>query len=228
MSRNRELADAVEKYRFWFIQKIIEHIELHGNRDAVMRLTWPSPTQLKYEEIVQWEWECPPARCIGLEDYKKEHGADNEKWKLALKERGDKQVVGPHLEELVELNDQKVWTRRKKIIQQAVLTQDQGGQDELGQKLASDRFAVLANSLENRAFGSDVKASVFVPFVVFQIQIAQRHIISTPSRACEICVSHRQRRVRFSCRISTSSRACEIVVSQSRTAQQPVPLLQGD
>ena len=46
-----------------------------------MRLTWPSPKQLQYVEIVQFEWECPPARCQPLEDYKKQHGVENDQWK---------------------------------------------------------------------------------------------------------------------------------------------------
>ena len=166
MSRDQDVADSLEKYRLWFIQKIIEHIELTGSRDAVMRLTWPAPTMLmKYEEIVQFEWECPPARCVELEDYKKDHGIENDQWKVHLKENGNRQVVGPNSVQLVELNEQRVWTRRKKLIQQAVLSKDLGGQDDLGQQLASDRFGVLANSLENRAFGCDVQDCFFVSIV---------------------------------------------------------------
>ena len=175
------------KYRTWFISKIIEHIELNGNRDAVMRLTWPSPKQLTTVEIVEYAWECPPARCLELDDYKQEHGPDDDKWKqhmlqardsrsllfvsfdpscvfarvtacLPIRQAGDKEVIGPAGVKLVELNEQRVWTKRKKYIQQAVLTTDHAGQDVLGQELAGDRFGVLAKSLEGRAWGFKVPA----------------------------------------------------------------------
>ena len=74
------------KYRLWFVAKIIDQIAAHGNRDTVMRLTWPTPKQLKYVEIVQYEWECPPARCLTLADYQKEHGIEGDAWREHMKQ----------------------------------------------------------------------------------------------------------------------------------------------
>ena len=101
--------DYFVKFRSWFVMKIIEHIELHGNRDAVMRLQWPSPQTLRHEEIVQYEWECPPARCCELGDYIKDHGPEEEKWKAHMMATGDKQVVGPGSVALVQFNEQRMW-----------------------------------------------------------------------------------------------------------------------
>ena len=68
-------------------------------------------------------------------------------------------MTGPGNSKLVELNEPTFWTRRTKYIQQAKLEYDQGGEDQLGQELIGDRFGVLANSLEGRAFGCDVAAA---------------------------------------------------------------------
>ena len=77
----------------------------------------------------------------------------------ANRQAGDSAITGPGGIELVQLNEQNIWTKRKKYIQQAVLEADQGGQDALGQELAGDRFGVLATSLDGRAFGCDVPAA---------------------------------------------------------------------
>ena len=142
------------KYRSWFIMKIVEHIDMHGNRDAVMRLNWPTPATLCHQEIVEFAWQCPPARCRELECYKKQFGAEEEKWRAHMLEVGDREVMGPGGVQLVELNEERVWTRTKRFIQQAVLTQDQGG-SELDQQLIKDRAAVLGDSLANRASSFD-------------------------------------------------------------------------
>ena len=54
-----------------------------------MRLTWPSPKQLKTVEIVEYAWECPPAICLELDDYKQEHGPDDDKWKQHMLQARD-------------------------------------------------------------------------------------------------------------------------------------------
>ena len=78
VKRDEALMEDLVKFRAWLVMKIVEHIELHGDRDAVMKLQWPSPQTLRHEEIVQYEWECPPARCCELEDYMKDHGPKEE------------------------------------------------------------------------------------------------------------------------------------------------------
>ena len=58
-----------EKYMFWIIMKVTEQFELTGDRELMVRLTWPEPWKLLTLEILQVKWIMPEEVFQDFEEY---------------------------------------------------------------------------------------------------------------------------------------------------------------
>ena len=104
--------DLHHKYYLWLIQYSVQ-AEEEGNLDMVTRISWPSPEVLQRWEIFEVIWTLPEDRHMEWDDYKPKFGDPAENG------RGDTLIRGPNNAKLVKLKGERIWTKTKRIVQQA-------------------------------------------------------------------------------------------------------------
>ena len=128
-----------EKYTLWIIEQVVIHLEDGGTRDNVPNIRWSRLDQILMMRIVQIEWGAPPEKPVKLADFQAFHGV---KWEQVIADnkhtiRGD----------MVVLHELRIWTKRTKIIQQAVHQQTQALDDPWSAAHASDIVAGAVRSM---------------------------------------------------------------------------------
>ena len=105
-----------QKFLHWSIGRVLNWIEKHGSGERLPQLTWPSPETLKTLTIWEVSWELPEEKYEPYESYVARKGDP------AL--NGDSVRHGPNNVKLILLQNQNqgqvIWTKRKKLLQQAV------------------------------------------------------------------------------------------------------------
>ena len=110
--------DLHNKYYLWLIQYSIQ-AEEENNLDSVTKIVWPSPEVLQRTEIFEIAWSLPEEKHMEWDDYNPKYGDPAENG------RGDMLVRGPNNEKLVKLKGERIWTKTKRIVQQAKRTRSE-------------------------------------------------------------------------------------------------------
>ena len=131
-----------EKFLHWLVERVLSWIEKHGSGEKMPQLTWPSAETLKKLTIWEVSWELPEEKYELYETYVARKGDP------AL--NGDCVRHGPNNVLLVLLSSQgpMIWTKRKKLIQQAVQGRTvDNGNDEFCTEAVERRRGQLVDSL---------------------------------------------------------------------------------
>ena len=157
---NEQSNDRHSKFLAWFIMKLTEQFGSFGDREAMMtsvRLKWPEPWRLRQLEIVQIVWKMPEDKYQDEAEYMK-------KWNNQLQD-GDRFATGPGGKKLVKLLSEAIYTRQKRMIQQAQLERmiEDGADAATHGILGLQMQSLLTDMEQGVGLGASASSSASVP-----------------------------------------------------------------
>ena len=133
-----ETHEIYSRYCTWLIDQLQEDFKNTGSRDGKSNLDWPTPWQIKEQEIHSWEWELPPATYLAYDDYIKDNPAPP----------SEMVEVGPDDQKLAKTNHSKEWKKVRKIKHQAIRERAMNDtSNDITNACADDQFASLQKSI---------------------------------------------------------------------------------
>lgn len=116
------------------------------DRESMGRIKWPSDESLDTLEIYETAWTLPEIKHLALDEYLSKFGDPAENG------RGDKKVKGPGGIALVSLSSEQVWTKTKRVINQAVKRRSiSDGSDDLMSQCQEQNWAALKGNVDKAA-----------------------------------------------------------------------------
>ena len=113
MGKSDEVCQTFHRLRKWLIQKILEHFEATGDREKLMRVSWPNHAEIHHVQITEVVWIKPEDDYVELVSYDE------------LK-AGDIVETAPDGTKLVKVTTSKVWRKQVRLVEQAKKSQKRG------------------------------------------------------------------------------------------------------